>query len=124
MKSDQLFGTNPASAAYEQSICKLDISGYLLDNYKIGNLEDYTILGTNEWSVMIANQLRTKGYKVNQINQKLTSKAIKDIQTKYIVEVNDKKIKIIDQLKNTTQKQKINDFTKKIQTLTLKESIH
>ena len=44
MKSDQLFGTNPASAAYEQSICKLDISGYLLDNYKIGNLEDYTIL--------------------------------------------------------------------------------
>ncbi|MGM0380073.1 MAG: ATP phosphoribosyltransferase regulatory subunit [Bacillota bacterium] len=88
------------------------------------NLEDYTVLGTNESSVMIANQLRTKGYKVNQINQQLTSKAIKKIQTKYIIEVNDKKIKIIDQLKNTTQKQKINDFTKKIQTLTLKESIH
>ena len=88
------------------------------------NLEDYTVLGANESAIMISNKLRTKGYKVNQINQKLTSQAIKDIQTKYIIEVNDKKIKIIDQLKNITEKQKITDFTKKIETLTLKESIH
>lgn len=41
---DQLFTINNSKAPLEETVCKINISGYSLDNYKTFNPEGYTIL--------------------------------------------------------------------------------
>ena len=43
-KINQLFTTNKVTVPLEESICKINISGYSLDNYKTFNPKGYTML--------------------------------------------------------------------------------
>ena len=43
-KLNQLLTTNKVGVSLGESVCKINISGYTLDNYKTFNPEGYTIL--------------------------------------------------------------------------------
>lgn len=91
------------------------------------NKNNFTILfnqNSVEAMVEISTILRNKGYKVNQIEGDLSKDTIDNIDSEYVLKISEDKIKIVDNLKNTVEKEFLDKYIKGIKTETIVESIH
>jgi NifU-like protein involved in Fe-S cluster formation len=90
------------------------------------NTMDYTVLINNsveEKAIQMISKLRKSGCSVNTLEDNLTSELIKNSESKYILEIKESTINIIDNLGNKVTKKNYDQFLKEL-TLVTVESIH
>ena len=90
------------------------------------NTLDYTVLindSVEKKAINMISELRKSGCSVNTLEDKLTSELIKNTESKYILEIKESTINIIDNLANKVIKKNYDQFLKEL-TLVTVESIH
>ena len=90
------------------------------------NTMDYTVLindSVEEKAINMISKLRKSGCSVNTSEDQLTSELIKNSESKYILEIKEGTINIIDNLANKVTKKNYDQFLKEL-TLVTVESIH
>ncbi|MEA1975023.1 MAG: ATP phosphoribosyltransferase regulatory subunit [Bacillota bacterium] len=78
----------------------------------------------NKKSIIIANNLRRKGFGVNLLENDLNSKLIKEVDSNYIIATKENIITIVDNKQNKIIKKDYKKFMESIESYTLRESIH
>lgn len=103
-----------------------DLIGVIRMKKENRNTMDYTVLINNsveEKAINMITKLRKSGFSVNTLEEQLTSELIKNSESKYILEIKEDTINIIDNLANIVVKKNYNQFIKEL-TLVTVESIH
>jgi ATP phosphoribosyltransferase regulatory subunit len=103
-----------------------DLIGVIQMKKEKRNTMDYTVLindSVEEKAINMISKLRKSGCSVNTIEEQLTSELIKNSESKYILEIKDGTINIIDNLANKVIKKNYNQFLDEL-TLVTVESIH
>jgi ATP phosphoribosyltransferase regulatory subunit len=103
-----------------------DLIGVIQMKKENRNTMDYTVLINNsveEKAINMISKLRKSGCSVNTLEDELTSELIKNSESKYILEIKESTINIIDNLANKVTKKNYDQFLKEL-TLVTVESIH
>jgi len=103
-----------------------DMIGEIQMKKESRNTLDYTVLindSVEKKAINMISELRKSGCSVNTLEDKLTSELIKNTESKYILEIKESTINIIDNLANKVIKKNYDQFLKEL-TLVTVESIH
>lgn len=103
-----------------------DLLGVIQMKKNLKSTVDYTVLIDNlfkDETIKVINDLRNNGMRVETREEDLTPELIKSCDSRFILQVINNQIKMIDNLENRSRKTNISEFIKSVKNITL-ESIH
>jgi len=103
-----------------------DLIGVIRMKKENRNTMDYTVLindSVEEKAINMISKLRKSGCSVSTLEDQLTSELIKNSESKFILEIKENSVNIIDNLANKVTKKNYDQFLKEL-TLVTVESIH